>query len=283
MISFPIFAFYIINQISIIILHPIRQVFLKKLIEKSRECHNHKPQPTPDTKWKRKMTKTTRTKQTNKCTSSTQTSSLFPKRGDHNAKRNDETWGQRAYMAKNLHHFPPPSICYLLYGIGNSLFVYLCWGLTSQSTIFQLCRDGATASWLINQYFWGVKCLAQGHSTAAVGFEPPTSRSGVRHSTTEPPRSSALVTAGSTQVISICCLTEVLERPGGGTPALKVMVITNITQNNYFHAFVGNNQNHPPSVLWMTWCTVITVHQVVKSTSRRIGEKNFSLPWFIAD
>ena len=30
----------------------------KKLIEKSRECHNHKPQPTPDTMRKRKMTKT---------------------------------------------------------------------------------------------------------------------------------------------------------------------------------------------------------------------------------
>ena len=71
------------------------------------------------------------------------------------------------------------------------LFVCLCWGLTSQSTIFQSCRDGATASWVINQYFPGVKCLAQGHNTAAVGFEPPTSRSGVRHSTTEPPRSPA--------------------------------------------------------------------------------------------
>ena len=54
---------------------------------------------------------------------------------------------------------------------------------------FQSCRDGATASWVINQYFRGVKCLAQGHNTAAVGFEPPTSRSGVQHSTTEPPRS----------------------------------------------------------------------------------------------
>ena len=51
-------------------------------------------------------------------------------------------------------------------------FVCLCWGLTSQSTIFQSCRDGATASWVINQYFRGVKCLAQGHKTAAVGFEP---------------------------------------------------------------------------------------------------------------
>ena len=59
----------------------------------------------------------------------------------------------------------------------------------SQSTIFQSCRDGATASWVINQYFRGVKCLAQGQNTAAVGIEPPTSRSGVRHSTTEPPRS----------------------------------------------------------------------------------------------
>ena len=42
---------------------------------------------------------------------------------------------------------------------------WLCWGLTSQSTIFQSCRDGAIASWVINQYFWGVKCLAQGHNT----------------------------------------------------------------------------------------------------------------------
>ena len=65
----------------------------------------------------------------------------------------------------------------------------LCWGLTSQSTIFQSCRDGATTSWVINQYFRGAKCLAQGHNTAAVGFEPRTSRSGVWHSTTEPPRS----------------------------------------------------------------------------------------------
>ena len=71
----------------------------------------------------------------------------------------------------------------------RALVGWLCWGLTSQSTIFQSYRDGATASWVINQYFRGVKCLAQGHNTAAVGFEPPTSRSGVRHSTTEPPRS----------------------------------------------------------------------------------------------
>ena len=48
----------------------------------------------------------------------------------------------------------------------------LCWGLTSQSTIFQSYQDRATASWVINQYFRGVKCLAQGHNTAAVGLEP---------------------------------------------------------------------------------------------------------------
>ena len=66
---------------------------------------------------------------------------------------------------------------------------WLCLGLTSQSTIFQSCRDGAIASWVINQYFRRVKCLAQGHNTAVVGLEPRTSRSGVRHSTTEPPRS----------------------------------------------------------------------------------------------
>ena len=74
-------------------------------------------------------------------------------------------------------------------GWSAPLVGWLCWGLTSQSTIFQSCRDGAIASWVINQYFRGVKCLAQGHNTAAVGLEPRTSRSGVRHSTTEPPRS----------------------------------------------------------------------------------------------
>ena len=84
----------------------------------------------------------------------------------------------------------PSALCLRLQG---GLFVclvgWLCWGLTSQSTIFQSCRDRAIASWVINQYFRGVKCLAQGHNTAEVGLEPRTSRSGVRHSTTEPPRS----------------------------------------------------------------------------------------------
>ena len=49
----------------------------------------------------------------------------------------------------------------------------LRWGLTSQSTIFQSCRDGAIASWVINQYFRGVKCLAQGHNTGGGRFRTP--------------------------------------------------------------------------------------------------------------
>ena len=77
----------------------------------------------------------------------------------------------------------------VIWAMSWDLVGWLCWGLTSQSTIFQSYRDGAIASWVINQYFRGVKCLAQGHNTAAVGLEPRTSRSRVRHSTTEPSRS----------------------------------------------------------------------------------------------
>ena len=86
--------------------------------------------------------------------------------------------------------FSPLRSAWIFWQIKNNWLVpiwfWLCWGLTSQSTIFQSYRDGAIASWVINQYFRGVKCLAQGHNTAAVGLEPRTSRFGVRHSTTEP-------------------------------------------------------------------------------------------------
>ena len=88
-------------------------------------------------------------------------------------------------FAHNAQTCSPKIILWVIFG-------WLCWGLTSQSTIFQSCRDGAIASWVINQYFRGVKCLAQGHNTAAVGLEPRTSRSGVRHSTTEPLRSPSM-------------------------------------------------------------------------------------------
>ena len=53
----------------------------------SRVCHNDKQQPTLKTKRKRKMAKHTCAKQTHKCTRSTKTSSLFPKRGDQRKKR----------------------------------------------------------------------------------------------------------------------------------------------------------------------------------------------------
>ena len=69
-----------------------RLITEKKLIERSRVCYNHKPQPTPDTKRKRKMTKTNMYI-TNKHMHEKQTDQLFPKWGDHNAKRYDETRG----------------------------------------------------------------------------------------------------------------------------------------------------------------------------------------------
>ena len=70
-------------------------VFVKKkggggVREKSRECHNHKPQPFPDTKRKkRKPTKPNKHK-SNKRTKSTKISSLFPKQGNRNAKRTEK-------------------------------------------------------------------------------------------------------------------------------------------------------------------------------------------------
>ena len=57
----------------------------KKVKKKSRECHNDKPQPFSDTKRKRKLTKSYKHK-SNKRTKSTKLSSLFPKRGNCNAK-----------------------------------------------------------------------------------------------------------------------------------------------------------------------------------------------------
>ena len=57
-------------------------------------------------------------------------------------------------------------------------------------------------------------------------------------------------------------------------PSTSWRYVTNITQNNYFHAFVGNNPNHRS--LWAVDDLVhgcprprTTVHQVVHSTSGR--------------
>ena len=101
------------NSIQIFICY-VFEVWWKKVIQRSREGHNHKSHPKPDTDRKRKTTKTNtyktnkkkkqqkkkkkKKKKKNKCTRSTQTSSLLPKRGNHNAKRNDETQGQRAWQ-----------------------------------------------------------------------------------------------------------------------------------------------------------------------------------------
>ena len=62
----------------------------KKVREKSRECHNHKPQPFPDTmRRRRKQTKPNKHK-LNKHTKSTKISSLFPKWGNPNGKRTEK-------------------------------------------------------------------------------------------------------------------------------------------------------------------------------------------------
>ena len=57
--------------------------------EKSREYHNHKPQPISDTKSKRKQTKPNKRK-LNKRTKRIKISSLFPKLGNRNTKRTEK-------------------------------------------------------------------------------------------------------------------------------------------------------------------------------------------------
>ena len=68
--------------------HICLYIWIKKVREKSRECHNYKPQPFRDTKRKTKQTKPNKRK-SNKRTKSTKISSLFPKQGNHNAKRTE--------------------------------------------------------------------------------------------------------------------------------------------------------------------------------------------------
>ena len=64
----------------------LRRLQAKKVREKSRECHNHIPQPFPDPKRKRKPTNLNK-HIPNKRTKSTKISSLFPKRGNRSTKR----------------------------------------------------------------------------------------------------------------------------------------------------------------------------------------------------
>ena len=50
-----------------------------------------------------------------------------------------------------------------------------------------------------NQYFRGVKYLAQGNNMVEVGFESLTSRYRVKHTTTEPPHSPSLLIASAAE------------------------------------------------------------------------------------
>ena len=78
------------TQLGILQLHVKLHTECKKMVrEKSRECHNHKLQPFSDTKRKRKETKPNKCK-SNKSTKNTKISSLFPKRGNRNAKRTEK-------------------------------------------------------------------------------------------------------------------------------------------------------------------------------------------------
>ena len=45
-----------------------------------------------------------------------------------------------------------------------------CLFVCVEATIFQSYRDGATASWVADQYFRGVEYLAQGHNTGCGRF-----------------------------------------------------------------------------------------------------------------
>ena len=97
---------YICRQdyIFLHILHMFKGTFLldvahkilQKVREKSRECHNHKPQPFPDIKRKRKPTNPNKHK-SNKHTKSTKISSLFPKQGNRNTKRTEKHKNKMTY------------------------------------------------------------------------------------------------------------------------------------------------------------------------------------------
>ena len=68
----------------------------EKVREKSRECHNHKPQPFPDPRRKRKPTNLNQHKP-NKTTKCTKIRSLFPKRGNRNTKRTEKHKNKRTH------------------------------------------------------------------------------------------------------------------------------------------------------------------------------------------
>ena len=80
------------------------QYLQKKVREKSRECHNHKPQSFPDPKRKRKPTNPNKHK-SKKLTKSTKISSLFPKWGNHNTKKTEKHKNKMTH-GKTCHKSP---------------------------------------------------------------------------------------------------------------------------------------------------------------------------------
>ena len=77
---------------------------------------------------------------------------------------------------------------------------FFCW--TSRSTIFQ-SWDGSNLG--IYQYFGSLKCLAQGHYTAVVGFKPRTFRSEVWRFTTWVTAPQKWMGVQMCKRIFICC------------------------------------------------------------------------------
>ena len=77
---------------------------IKKVREKSRECHNHKPHHFPATNRNRKQTKPNKPK-LNKHTKNTNVSPLFPKQSNRNAKRT-ENHKNKITQGKTLNKLP---------------------------------------------------------------------------------------------------------------------------------------------------------------------------------
>ena len=93
-----------------------RSATITKVVrEQSREFHNHKPQPFPDIKRKRKPTNPNKHKSIKRL-KSTKISSLFPKRGNRNAKRTEKhknkmalgkTYNKRREKSRECHNHKP--------------------------------------------------------------------------------------------------------------------------------------------------------------------------------
>ena len=82
----------ICGQLSPKSAYVLKQFMSKRVREKSRECHNHKPQPFTDPERKRKTTNLNKHKpRTNAALrKALRLDSLFPKRGNRNTKRTEK-------------------------------------------------------------------------------------------------------------------------------------------------------------------------------------------------